>query len=54
MHGHFKITHLDGLDTLKWKPNPKHNTHMQGHFEITQPYMQYLHSRSFWNNACVV
>jgi hypothetical protein len=39
MHGHFKITHLDGFDTLKWRPNLKCNTHMQGHFEITQPYV---------------
>ncbi len=35
----FQKTHLDGLDTLKWRPSPKHNTHMQSHFEITQPYM---------------
>ncbi len=40
-------THLDGLDTFKWRPSLKHNTHMQSHFEITQPYMQCPHSRSF-------
>jgi hypothetical protein len=27
---------------------------MQSHFEITQPYMQYLHSRSLQNYACGV
>jgi len=49
-----QITHLNGLDTFKWRPSPKHNTHKQGHFEITQPYMQYLHSKSLPNYACGV
>jgi len=47
MQGHFKITHLDGLDTFMGRPSLKCNTHMQGHFEITQPYS---HVGSFQNN----